>query len=324
MTDLIVDVGSLTGFHLDLEDARTNLASNTTRLLPAVTLPPGASGVIATLTPAFEKFHVAISAAQQSDLAAIDTLRTTLTTAANEYGSTDDATATALSTTSTNAHGGSDTATGSSATVKRFGGLQLPTLPDTPEDAYTLRAVVVSAIEQIAGYDEALSAAIGMKPAADYLTPLEADWETLQAIGRRIGSLSINDYVASQNLTEGTRWLQNSWQGDASTAFGSSTSTLAQTVTGRSDDLNAVSKIVENGGACLERLVYSQAMALAGGVMQSMSFFGFSLRFGARRSSIVHSIRFEPAPRRMRSQHRHPRWRTGGTYCTLQPRSLNY
>jgi len=70
MTDLIVDVGSLTGFHLDLEDARTNLASNTTRLLPAVTLPPGESGVIATLTPAFEKFRVAISAAQQSDLAA--------------------------------------------------------------------------------------------------------------------------------------------------------------------------------------------------------------------------------------------------------------
>lgn len=93
---------------------------------------------------------------------------------------------------------------------------------------------------------------------------------------------------------------------------------------GASDDLNAVSKIVENGGACLERLVYNQAIALAGGIMQSMSFFGFSLRFGARRSSIVHSIRFEPAPLRMRSQHRHPRWRTGGTYCTLQPRSLNY
>ncbi|MET9214840.1 MULTISPECIES: hypothetical protein [unclassified Nocardia] len=277
MTDLIIDFGCLTGFQLDLEDAGTSLASNTARLLPAVALPTGASGIIATLAPAFEKFRSAISAAQQTDLTAISTLRTNLATAAAEFESTDDATAADLSKI---APGDSNTATGTDTTVKRFGGLQLPTLLDTPEEVYTVRAVVVSAIEQLSGYDEALSAAIGMKPAADYLAPLEADWEALQAISRRIGSLSINDYVVSQNLSEGTRWLQNSWQGDAAGAFGSSASTLSQTATGRSDDLNAVSKIVENGGICLERLVYNQAMALTSGIMQSMSFLGFNLPLG--------------------------------------------
>ncbi|WP_328406285.1 hypothetical protein [Nocardia sp. NBC_00403] len=280
MTDFMVDVANLAGFELDLRDLGTTLASNTARLLPAVALPTGAAGLIATLAPSFEKFRNAISAAQQTDLATVGTLGENLATAATKYRTTDDTSANALSVASVNAFGDTGVSGRSGDGVKRFSGLQLPTLSDVQEEQYTVRQVVTTAIEHISGYDEALSAAIGMKPAADYLTPLVADWEALQAVGKRIGLLGINDYVASENVGAGTRWLQSSWSGDASQAFGTSASTLGQSVAERGTDLDVVAKIVENAGACLERLVYNQAMGLAGGLAQSMSFLGFRLPLG--------------------------------------------
>ncbi|MEV4124583.1 hypothetical protein [Nocardia sp. NPDC049707] len=108
-----------------------------------------------------------------------------------------------------------------------------------------------------------------------------ADWEALQAIGKRIGLLGINDYVSSENLTAGTRWLQNLWTGDAAQSFGASMSSLGQSIAVRSSDLELVSKIVENGAACLERLAYNQAMALSGGLTQPMNFLNFTLPLGA-------------------------------------------
>ncbi|WP_328410825.1 phosphotransferase family protein [Nocardia sp. NBC_00403] len=55
MTDFTVDVASLAGFKLDLQDLGTNFTANTSRLLPGVALPAGSAGVIATLAPAFER-----------------------------------------------------------------------------------------------------------------------------------------------------------------------------------------------------------------------------------------------------------------------------
>ncbi|MET7774035.1 hypothetical protein [Nocardia sp. NPDC005366] len=280
MTDLNVEVASLAGFKLDLQDLGATLSSNTARLLPAVTLPTGAAGLIATLTPSFEKFRNAISSAQQGDLATVNTLSENLAIAATRYRTTDDASTNALSAASMNAFSDTGVAGRSDDGVKRFGGLQLPSLSEVQENQYTVREVVTTAIEHVSGYDEPLGAAIGLKPAADYLIPLVVDWEALQAIGKRIGLLGINDYVASENIIGGTRWLRSSWSGDASQAFETSASTLGQSVAERSTDLDMVSKIVENGGACLERLVYNQAMGLAGGLLQSMSFLGFSLPLG--------------------------------------------
>ncbi|MEV0034218.1 hypothetical protein [Nocardia sp. NPDC050793] len=121
---------------------------------------------------------------------------------------------------------------------------------------------------------------MGFKPAADYLTPLVADWEALQAVGRRIGLLGINDYVTSENLISGTRWLQGSWSGDASRSFAASANVRGQSVAERSTDLDAVAKIVENGGACLERLVYNQAMDVSSGILEPKSYLGATFPLG--------------------------------------------
>jgi len=140
--------------------------------------------------------------------------------------------------------------------------------------------VVLSAIDLIAIYDERLAEAAGVEPAVDFLTPLIADWEALQAVGRRIGLLGINDYVASENLTGGARWLLTSWSGEATQAFGAGVGSLGQSLSGRSLDFEAVSKIVENGGTYLERLVYNQAAELCGGVLQPMTFLGATFPLG--------------------------------------------
>ncbi|WP_067463960.1 hypothetical protein [Nocardia amamiensis] len=282
MDNFTVDLSSLAGFELDLQDVGTNFSSNASRLLSAVSLPTGSTGLMATLTSSLEKFHSAISTAQQRDLAALGTLGTNLATAGTRYLASDDNSANALSAASANTFGdkGAPDRSADSLGASRFSGLQLPSLPEVQENQYAVRQVVTAGIELISPYDEPLSRTIGIKPAADYLSPLVADWEALQAIGKRIGLLGINDYVASENLVGGSTWLQRNWSGDAAQAFGAMAGGLGQSVAGRSSDLDAVSKIVENGAACLERLVYNQAMGLSGGLAQSMKFLGFTLPLG--------------------------------------------
>ncbi|UFS97001.1 hypothetical protein [Nocardia huaxiensis] len=209
-----------------------------------------------------------------------------ISTARREYQSVDDASATSIAQLSP--EGG---APASGNDISRFSALQLPSLPGIEETQYTLSGLVTAGIDLISPFDEALSSAIGIKPAADYLSPLVANWETLQPIGKRIGLLSINDFVISQNLTSGTQWLQSLWSKDASQAFGDTVSHLSQLMTGRSDDLDSVSKIVEYGGAALERLVYNQAMGLSSGVTQPMSFLGFTLPLGVWAQTINRPMR---------------------------------
>ncbi|WP_068057477.1 hypothetical protein [Nocardia xishanensis] len=273
MTDFTVDVASLVGFKLDLQDLGTNFSTNTSRLLPGVTLPAGSTGLIATLAPACEKFKSAIPSAHRTDLTAIEALATDLGAAGSGYRASDQNSADAIVAITPGGAAGSNQAD-DSRDAKRFIGLQLPNLSEVQENQYTVRQVVTSAVDKISAYDERLSATVGFKPAADYLTPLVADWEALQAIGKRIGLLGINDYVTSENLISGTRWLQGSWSGDASRSFATSANTLGQSVAGRSMDLDTVAKIVENGGACLERLVYNQAMGLSSGILEPKSFLG--------------------------------------------------
>lgn len=273
MTDVTVDPAALAGFELDLTDMGANFVSNASRFLPGTALPVGATGLMATLTPSFEKFQAAISTAQQTDSTTIETFRTNLSAAMASYRATDGATANAVSTASNGLPGGSGAAdpVGAGQGVNRFSGLQLPSFPDVPEMEYAVRHVLTAAIDQIQVYDDDFAAAIGLKPVADYLVPLVADWEALQAIGQRIGWLGINDYVISENLVNGTRWLQSSWTGEAAQSFGTGTGTAARTMADRSIDLDAVAKIVENGGLVLTRLVYNQAVGLSDLVLKSIS-----------------------------------------------------
>ncbi|MFQ6327717.1 hypothetical protein ACLMAL_16465 [Nocardia sp. CWNU-33] len=281
MADFTVDVSGLAGFELDLQDLGTNFTTNASRLLPWVTLPTGTTGLMATLAPSIEKFKTAISSAHQKDLAAIGALGENLSTASTKYQATDGNSANQLTAAAVTGLGDTGASGSSSAEgVKRFSGLQLPSLSDIQEEQYATRQVVTTGITSISKYDEALSQAIGIKPAADYLVPLEADWEALQAIGKRIGLLGINDYVTSENLTSGTRWLQSLWSGDAAQALGTSANSLGQSIAGRSIDLETISKIVENGGAVLDRQVFNQTMGLVGGLAQPMTFLNFTLPLG--------------------------------------------
>ncbi|MGQ4599586.1 hypothetical protein [Nocardia sp. R6R-6] len=144
----------------------------------------------------------------------------------------------------------------------------------------TVRQTVTASIEVLTPYDEPLSQAIGIKPVADYLTPLVADWEHFQEIGKRIAVLGLNDFVTAQDITGGNNWLQTSWTGSAATSFGTTATSLATGINQRSEDLDAIGKIVENGGLLLERLVYNQAAGLLAAITQSMNYLNFTLPLG--------------------------------------------
>lgn len=282
MDDFTVDLSSLAGFDLDLQDLGTTFSSNASRLLSGVHLPAGSTGLMADLAPSFDKFQSVVSAAQQADWSAIGALCANLATAATKYQATDDTFATAISATSTNLLGESGTAgtAGGREGVSRFGALQLPSLPEVPENQYMILQVVSASVDLISNYDDRLSEAVGVRPTSAYLSPLVADWEALQAIGKRIDLLGINDYVTSENLGNGIRWLQSKWSGDASQAFSASVTTLGQSMAGRSTDLEIVAKIVQNAGECLERLVYNQAIGLTAGILQPMTYFGITFPLG--------------------------------------------
>ncbi|MGW5385135.1 hypothetical protein [Nocardia sp. NPDC003963] len=299
MTDVTVDLAALAGFGLDLSDLGANFISNASRFLPGTALPVGTTGLMATLTPSLEKFETAISTAQRADLATVETFRTNLSSTAATYQTTDGATANAVSAASNGLPGGSGAAdsAGAGSGVNRFSGLQLPSFPDVPELEYAVRRVVDAAIDQIQVYDEDFASAIGKKPVADYLAPLVGDWEALQAIGQRIGWIGINDYVTSENLINGTRWLQSSWTGDAAQAFGSGTGTAARTMADRSIDLDAVSKIVENGAFVLDRLVFNQAVGLSDLVLKPISHQDASFPLGVW-ASLINS----PMPESLRAE----------------------
>ncbi len=276
MNQVVVDPARLRGFQLDLQDIAANAASNATRFTSAITLPNGASGLLANLTGPLEKFRGAHSSALQSDTATMDTLGTGLGTAATSYQTTDDGTATALAATTDSAAPGSDT-TGTT----RFGGIQLPVLPEVADDQFTLKQLVTSTISQLSAYDQPLSVALGMKPTEEYLTPLLADWEAIETIGRRVAMLGTNDYVAAQNIVNGSNWLNSEWSGTAATSFRTTSGTLGQTMSTRSTDLESTSKIVENAGMCLERLVYNQATDLTSRILRTIAYQDASFPLGA-------------------------------------------
>lgn len=277
MNDFAVQIASLDGFGLDLRDLGTNFASNASRMLSEVSLPSGTTGLLATLASSFENFQATLATSHQQDLTSLSSYSTGLYTASRQFQGTDEASAQAISAMDDQAV---NVASGGGG-VTRFAGLQLPTLPAIEDGQFTVRTVVDSAIELLTHFDDPLSRAIGIRPTADYLVPLAADWETLETVGSRIRQLGINDFVASENLSSGIRWLQSSWSGSTSESFATTASALGQAISTRSTDLDVVAKILTNGGACLERLVYNQAMGWSSGLTQPMSLLGFTLPLGA-------------------------------------------
>lgn len=286
MDELEVGQPSLAGFKLDLQDLSTSFTSNATRLLPGVALPSRSAELMSTLAPAFKKFHTALSAAHTSDLTTVDRLGEHLVTAKREYKAAEyDSTNEIV--TAGNIEAGKPADPGD---VTRFSGLNLPYLQEVEEAPATVRNVVTAGIELIGPYDEPLGQKIGLRPAKEYLEPLVGDWEALQTVGERIGLLGVNDYTASENIASGTNWLQTSWKRLGSKAFGNNAGPLGESIAGRSWDLDGVSKIVQNAGACLERMVYNQAIELSSALTKPMTFVGFTLPLGVWALLIDHPM----------------------------------
>ncbi|RJO80015.1 hypothetical protein D5S18_01850 [Nocardia panacis] len=280
MVEFAVGISELTGFKLDLQDVRTNFSANAARFLPTLSLPAGTGGQLAVLAQSVQKLESTLAGAHRNNLGVLDTLAANLGTAANQFQNSDEQHALAISRATATLDGQATAATSSAQGISRFGGLQLPTLQDVQDAQYTVRQVVTATIETLTPYDEPLSRAIGIKPVADYLSPLVADWESLQGVGKRIALLGINDYVTSQNISGGASWLRTSWTGDASNAFGITATSLGNSIAGRSTDLDTLAKIVENGGRLLERLVCNQSIGLLGAVTKSIGFLDFTLPLG--------------------------------------------
>ncbi|MFJ6674735.1 hypothetical protein ACIQMJ_26860 [Actinosynnema sp. NPDC091369] len=281
MNDITVDPDSLAGFPSDLQDLGTNSSANASRLLAGVCLAPGSAGLMATLAPSFDRFRASMSAAGRADLTAVGRLAADIASAAATYRSTDDTSARAISTAGSDLLGGSRPPGSAEHGVSRFGGWQLPSLPEVPEHPYAVRRVVEAAIEQIAVYDERFDEAIGVRPVADHLSEVVADWEALRAVGKRIGLLGINDHITSENIVNGSTWLRGGWSGDASRAFGGSADDLGRSLAERGDLLDRAAKVVESGGACLERLAHNQAVGLTSAVLRPMTYFGATFPLGA-------------------------------------------
>ncbi|MBH0776023.1 hypothetical protein [Nocardia bovistercoris] len=122
---------------------------------------------------------------------------------------------------------------------------------------------------------------MGVEPTAEYLTPLLGDWESIEVVGRRIGLLGINDYVGSQNIVNGAAWVNSGWSGAAAQSFAASAGNLGRTMGARSADLENVSKIVEQGGIYLERLVADQVSDLGRRILATVEYNGMSFPLGA-------------------------------------------
>lgn len=288
MTGLSVEAARLSGFRLDLLDVGANFSSNASRLMPEIRLPEGSSGLLAELAPPLARFNTSVEAGQRADVTSIQGLGDGLSTAASGFQTTDQENANDLA----DAGGGQTRPPGQSADIEpvRFTALQLPVLTDTETVQYSVRQTVTAAIDSISCYDASIMAAVGVKPAADYLSPLEADWESLQAVGKQVRLLGINDYVASENLSGGTRWLRTDWSGDAAVAFESSAGASSKSLTERSDDMEAVGQILEAAAALLERLVYNQAMELSGGLAASITLLDFTFPLGVWARALAEPI----------------------------------
>ncbi|MEU4323075.1 hypothetical protein AB0F85_29965 [Nocardia fluminea] len=287
MTELSIEAARLCGFRLDLLDLGANFSSNTSRLMPEIRLPEGSSGILAELAAPLTRFHSSVEAGQRADLTSIQGLADGLATAASGFQATDQENANELADI-----GGQTRPDGQSATTEpvRFTSLQLPALTNTDSVQYSVRQTVTAAIDSISCYDASIMAAVGVKPTADYLSVLEADWESLKAVGKQVRLLGINDYVASENLSGGTRWLRSDWSGEAALAFESSAGDSSKSLTERSDDMEAVGQILEAAAALLERLVYNQAMELSGGLAASITLLDFTFPLGVWAQALAEPI----------------------------------
>ncbi|MFD6449514.1 hypothetical protein ACFWF3_01945 [Nocardia sp. NPDC060220] len=172
-------MSKLSGFTLDLQDIGANFTENAGRLLPGLALPAGTAGQLAQLSVSIQKLQTTLSGDHQKDTSALGTLGSGLGTAATAYKNSDEQHAVSINQAAASLTDGQGVAATSQAgDVRRFTGLQQPSLQNVEEAQYTVRQVVTGCVGLLTSYDEPLGRTIGIKP-------VPITWRRWKRTGRR-------------------------------------------------------------------------------------------------------------------------------------------
>lgn len=277
MSVLSVTHAALRGFSTDLNDIGDFFGANSSRITSAVSLPSGASGLLATLEPSFRDFRNQVSALGRLDHGRMIDFGTHLGGANDDFRNQD---VTSGQIVSAAAHIPAGGESGDSTGSIRYSGLLFPVLPEVATGTLTTRNAVTGAHGIVSVFDDRLNGSIGIKPAAHYLAPLADDWEHIQAIGKRIRQLGVNHASTAGNLSGGSNWLTAQWTGGSADSYTTAMTAFHTDIHQRGTELETIGKTLEKGGECLERHVHNQAAGVTSGLMRPLDILGLSLPVG--------------------------------------------
>jgi hypothetical protein len=270
-----VDVGRLTGLGSDLADLADHVRSSTARITDALALPAETAGLLSAIDGPLRRFSKQVSEARGQDQHSLRSFGSDLAAASQDYVQLENRGTDAFATI------GGQAATGTTDPAEvRFPALDLPSVSDAQSPSLSVREAVEATAQRLAPYDERLGETIGIKPAADFLTPIASDWEQLGAIGARIRQLGTTDQSLATNVQGSVDWISHYWSGTAAQAFSTAAMNVRGIAADRATHMDRIAVVVEQGGRCLERLARNQATSLAADVLRPMSFLGLTLPLG--------------------------------------------
>lgn len=275
MYGFAVDLGRVTGLGSDLADLADSVRSSTARITHALVLPTGTAGLLSTIDGPLRRFSAQVSEARGKDQHSLRSFGADLAAASQDYDRQE-----TLGTAALTAIGGRSAAGTTSPAAVRFPALELPSVLDVESPALSVREAVEAAAQRLAPYEDRLGETIGIRPVADFLTPISSDWEQLGAIGASIRQLGTTDESLAGNVRGGVDWISNYWSGPAAQAFSAAAMGVRATAADRATQMDRVATVVEQGGQCLVRLVRNQATGLAADVLRPMTFYGLTLPLG--------------------------------------------
>lgn len=274
MSTFSTNPSELSGFSLDLAEILCNFDSNAQRISNSLQLSDtNPNGLLSTLPSSIDQLCYEYSNEQKQNARTISNFGTSVSIAAQSYQQQDDASASAIATAGHPTTWAFDLPAiqEEDRSTPKFGGMIFPDLPELVPGEFTIRAVVGNCAKLIDHFDEPLNESIGVRPVADYLAPIECDWEILQTLSGRIRQLGINDHTTSENLKGATRSIRTSWSGAASEALESAVFSLQKSIFDRSIDFDHMARIVAQGAEFIERTAYNQAISVCSTLLQPLT-----------------------------------------------------
>lgn len=272
---LTVSPGHVAGFGTDVGDFTDKFWDLANKTIGSVELPAGATGLLADLVAPTTAFRDRVSDAHQQDREGLYKLSGGLLESGRIYHEQEQKSASSLDVFGLGTNG----STGSLDHTS-WGGAQFSDAPSVGPASTGTRQIVEWSISVLSPFEEGLRNAAGVQPVADFLEPVACDWGALQPLAEHIGFLGANDQALASNLGDGTKWLAQRWSGAGAQAFTNVSDTRRGLADERGAHMAAVSRMVRQGGACVEGMARNQASLLVEDLMRPMTFEGFSLPLG--------------------------------------------